>query len=202
MAGPRAFPKRTSLTLAGVQGCRYPEEQIAAFDAIEAELHVVQLGGPVGDLQKMGKKGADVRKRLAEELQLGDPGASWHTDRSRLIGYCNWLTQTSAGLGKIGQDFALMAQDAAREISFKDAGGSSAMAHKQNPIKAEVLISQARFAAVLASGMDQAAIHEQERSGSAWALEWMILPQIAVVAGASLNNTISLLGSITDMGKP
>ncbi len=177
------------------------EKQLASLDQIERELHVVQLGGAVGDLKTMAEKAEAVRRKLAKELGLNDPGRSWHTDRSCLIAYCNWLAQTCAQLGKIGQDFLLMARDGSDEFSFHDAGGSSAMAHKQNPIRAEALVAQARFVATLAGGMQQAAIHEQERSGSAWTLEWMIIPQITIETGASLKNAARLLGTITSIGK-
>ena len=50
------------------------------------------------------------------------------------------------------------------------------MPHKQNPVLAELLVALARFNATQVSAMHHALIHEQERSGAAWTLEWMILP--------------------------
>ena len=94
-----------------------------------------------------------------------------------------------------------MAMLGREQIEFEGAGSSSAMVHKQNPVKAETLVSQARFAASLASCIEQSAIHEMERSGSSWTCEWMVLPQLAVVAGSSMNNAISLLGSISSLGQ-
>ncbi|MGO7388986.1 3-carboxy-cis,cis-muconate cycloisomerase, partial [Rhizobium ruizarguesonis] len=73
----------------------------------------------------------------------------------------------SGSLGKMGQDIALLAQDG-DEIEISGGGTSSAMAHKQNPVSAEVLISLARFNATLLSGVHQSLVHEQERSGAAW----------------------------------
>lgn len=175
--------------------------QATALTGITDNLHVVQLGGPVGDLQTMEDKGEEVRGRLAFNTGLGDPGRSWHTDRTCLVQYCNWLSLTCSHLGKIGQDFALMALLKNGELEFDSAGGSSAMSHKQNPIKAETLVSQAEFASLLASGMQHASLHEQERSGSAWTLEWMIIPQVTVVTGSALTNANALLGSIRSFGK-
>ena len=40
------------------------------------------------------------------------------------------------------------------------------MPHKRNPVIAEVLVALARFNATQLSGMHQALVHEQERSGA------------------------------------
>jgi 3-carboxy-cis,cis-muconate cycloisomerase len=75
------------------------------------------------------------------------------------------------------------------------------MAHKQNPVAAEVLVSLARFNAAQLSGMHQALVHEQERSGAAWTLEWLTLPQMAVSTGASLRLALELAGNIRSIGR-
>jgi 3-carboxy-cis,cis-muconate cycloisomerase len=70
------------------------------------------------------------------------------------------------------------------------------MPHKVNPVGAEVLVTLARFNATLVSGMHQALVHENERSGAAWTLEWMLLPQMAVATGAALGTALELVGNI------
>ena len=75
------------------------------------------------------------------------------------------------------------------------------MAHKQNPVDAEVLIALARFNAVQLSGMHQALVHEQERSGAAWTLEWMILPPMLIATAASTRGTGNLIKNITAVGR-
>ena len=102
-------------------------------------------------------------------------------------------------LGKLGQDIALMAQDGG-EIVLSGGGASSAMAHKQNPVSAEALVTLARFNATALAGLHQSLVHEQERSGSAWTLEWMLLPQMAVAAGSATRLAGSVVRSIEDMG--
>ena len=94
-----------------------------------------------------------------------------------------------------------MGQQGVDAITLADGGTSSAMAHKRNPVLAEHLVAQARFAAGLAGTLHHAAIHEQERSGAAWALEWMCLPLLAETCGAALNHAHRLLGSIEGMGE-
>ena len=95
-----------------------------------------------------------------------------------------------------------MAQQGVEEITLTGGGGSSAMPHKQNPILAELLVTLARFTAGQNGVMGQTLIHEQERSGAAWALEWMILPQMTMAAGCATHSALKLLGSITEVGTP
>ena len=60
------------------------------------------------------------------------------------------------------------------------------MPHKRNPIQAEILITLARLNASHIAGIHQAMVHEAERSGAAWTLEWMLLPEMAAASASSL----------------
>jgi len=168
---------------------------------IRPRLLQVQFGGAVGTLDKLGKGGDAVRARLASVLDLGDPGGSWHSGRDALAEYAHWLSLVTGSLGKLGTDVALMAQTPVGAITFEGGGTSSAMPHKRNPVDAEVLVSLARYNAVQLSGMHQTLVHEQERSGSAWTLEWMILPQMVTATSAALERARHLLSCVTGMGK-
>ncbi|MGE6741305.1 3-carboxy-cis,cis-muconate cycloisomerase [Allorhizobium pseudoryzae] len=159
----------------------------------------VQFGGAAGTLDKLPEKGAAVRARLAAHLGLAD-AVQWHSQRDRIVAIADVLSMISGSLGKIGQDVALLAQMAG-EIRLSGGGGSSAMAHKQNPVVAEALVSLARFNAVQVSGMHQSLVHEQERSGAAWTLEWMLLPGITMATGASLRLSHDLLSKIQSLGR-
>ena len=61
------------------------------------------------------------------------------------------------------------------------------MPHKRNPILPEMLVTLARFSSTQNAGMHSALVHEFERSGMAWTLEWMILPQMVQASGRSLD---------------
>jgi 3-carboxy-cis,cis-muconate cycloisomerase len=166
--------------------------------AVSRDGFPVQFGGAAGTLEKLGDKAVAVRASLARELGLAD-APQWHAQRDRIMEFSGLLAAISGSLGKMGQDIALMAQTGG-EIRLEGGGGSSAMPHKQNPVAAEVLVTLARFNAVQLSGMAQAMVHEQERSGSTWTLEWLILPQMVVATGAGLRLAIELVGSIRGMG--
>jgi 3-carboxy-cis,cis-muconate cycloisomerase len=177
------------------------ERHLERLPALRPRLMVLQFGGAVGTLDKLGALGPAVARRMAEALELGLPEQSWHSQRDNLGEFAGWLSLVSGSLGKIGADITLMAQNAVGEIVLEGGGGSSAMPHKSNPVKAEVLVALARFNAVLAGGMHQALVHEQERSGAAWTLEWLILPQMVVATAAGLRTALALLGQIEDLGE-
>lgn len=174
---------------------------ISTLEKLEGDLFVLQFGGAVGTLDKLGEKASEVTGAIAWRLGLAVPARSWHTDRRSIVEYCEWLSHVTGSLGKIGADIALMAQNERAEIEISDTGGSSAMPHKQNPVLAESLVTLARFNATQISGMHQALVHEQERSGTAWSLEWMLVPPMAVATGAAIRNAMKLCEAITRLGE-
>ena len=161
-------------------------------------LAIIQWGGPVG-LRQTPHSDA-VGAAFAARLGLRDPGCAWHTDRGDIADLGSFLARMSGTLGKMGQDIALMAQMGSGHISLNAGGTSSAMPHKQNPILAEVLVTLARHNAGLVAGLHHAMVHEQERSGSAWALEWLSLPDMLQCCGAGLNAALSLTAQIETIG--
>lgn len=154
----------------------------------------LQLGGPNGRLDRMGEAAGAVAAQLADLLGLSRPDRHWQTDRRPLGDIMGWMNALTTTLGKMGQDIALMAQNEVAEVHLTGGGGSSAMPHKNNPVLAESLVTLARFNAVQTGGLLQAGMHENERSGAAWTLEWMLVPQIAVATGAATRNALDLLG--------
>ncbi|ORE95916.1 3-carboxy-cis,cis-muconate cycloisomerase [Stappia sp. 22II-S9-Z10] len=176
------------------------ERQRDRLVRLRPRIEIVQFGGPVGTRRGWNGNGDAIATHMAGTLGLSDPGASWHTARDGLGVYAGWLAQISAALGKIGEDVALMAQQGIGEIRLAGGGGSSAMAHKKNPIDGELLVTLARFNAAQLGGFAQSLMHEQERSGASWALEWMILPQMCAACGASLLTAARLLSAIEQMG--
>ncbi|WP_339712576.1 3-carboxy-cis,cis-muconate cycloisomerase [uncultured Sneathiella sp.] len=169
------------------------------LEGVEKLLLKIQFGGAVGTLDRFDGKGKIIRAKLAQQLSLADTEC-WHTDRRSLGAFASWMSSVTAALSKIGTDIALMKQNGLDEIRLSSAGGSSAMAHKKNPVQAEYLMSFARFTAGQAGIFSQSAVHEFERSGSSLTLEWLVLPQMIQATGASLSHGKALLGSITGVG--
>jgi len=166
------------------------------LDAVMKDVGLVSFGGAAGTLDKLGDKGRSVAGRIATLLGLGAPDHARHSERDGVVAFASWLSMVSGSLGKLGQDVALAAQSEVGEVKLAGGGGSSAMPHKVNPIGAETLVALARFNATLASGMHHALVHENERSGAAWTLEWMLLPQMTVATAAGLGTALRLIDGL------
>ena len=175
---------------------------VAALPAVADRLLILSLAGAAGTAEKFGDKIDPVRAAMAEELGLSVPTYVPHTDRDRIAEFAAFLSRVTGALGKVGLDIALMAQNGIDQVEIAGTGGSSAMPHKRNPILAEVVLTLARYNATQVSGIHQALVHEQERSGSAWTLEWLILPQMIEATAAALLHAASLLGSVERLGDP
>ena len=176
------------------------EKQISFMPGLAQEVCQLQLGGAIGDGAAFGDAHAKLSQRVAQLLGLNLPAQCWHTDRSALTNLANWLSQTSGALGKIGQDIVLMNLNEIGDIKLSATGTSSVMPDKANPVSAEILVTLARFNATQISAMHHALVHENHRSGSAWTLEWMILPQMMMATSASFKNAIKLLGNVETFG--
>lgn len=177
------------------------KRHLTRLERIGSAICVLQLGGAVGTNHVFGEKAAVIAGDMATSLDLGNPAKQWQTERDNLVDYANWLSMVTGTLGKMGQDFCLMAQQGIDDVVLKGGGSSSAMPHKQNPIAAETLVTLARFNAVQVSAMHQALVHEQERSGSAWALEWMVLPKMCEATACALKTAHRLAGQVSGMGQ-
>jgi 3-carboxy-cis,cis-muconate cycloisomerase len=184
-----------SITVADrLESWRAPlRRHVERLATVRSSVRVLQFGGAAGTLDALGTSANAVRAGLAKSLGLGDV-VQWHSQRDRIADLASWLALVTGSLGKLGQDIALMAQ--AGEIEFASGGASSTMPHKQNPIDAELLVTLSRFNATQLSGIHQSMIHEQERSGAAWTLEWMILPQMLMAAGTSTATAERLLRNV------
>ncbi len=161
----------------------------------------LQLGGPVGTRAELGPRAAAVATEMADRLGLAD-APPWHAQRDAIAEFGAWLALVAGSLGKIGQDVALMVQNEVATATLAGGGTSSAMAHKSNPVPAELLVALARFSAGLAGTLSGALVHENERSGAAWTLEWLVLPRLTVAVGAALVTALSLVDRLSFPSAP
>lgn len=168
----------------------------ARLTALANDHALVTLGGAAGTLERLGSQADAVARRMAKRLGLRAPDKPRHSERDGIVELASWLSMVTGSLGKMGQDIALAAQSEIGEVKLASGGGSSAMPHKVNPVDAELLVTLARFNATLVSGVHQAMVHENERSGAAWTLEWMLLPQMANATGTALNTALRLVESM------
>ncbi|WP_319533093.1 3-carboxy-cis,cis-muconate cycloisomerase [uncultured Cohaesibacter sp.] len=167
---------------------------------VRQQIEQLQFGGAVGNRNALNDRGDVVAAQIANAFGLGNPAKAWHAMREPVVTYGDFLSKVTGSLGKMGMDICLMAQQGVSEIALKGSGSSSAMPHKQNPVLAEMLVTFARFNAVQVPALHHAMVHEQERSGMAWTLEWMVLPLMATTTGKALLHATSLLDQIEAIG--
>jgi 3-carboxy-cis,cis-muconate cycloisomerase len=156
---------------------------IATLDAA-AELAefrpVAQLGGAAGTLAALGDAGPEVARFYAEELGLEEPLLPWHASRTPVFRLGAALALTAGALGKIGTDLVVLAGFG--EVRERDAGGSSTMPNKQNPVGATL----ARACALQVSGhVATLGAGELERAAGAWHAEWDALSAALALTGAA-----------------
>lgn len=192
---PIAAGDRMRVWLAGLT------QALENLEGVRRQNLILSLAGAAGTAEKYGEKIHAVRANLAGALGLSVPGYVPHAARGRIAALGGWLSEVTGALGKIGQDVALMAQNEMGEIGLSGGGGSSAMPHKQNPVRAEVLVTLARFNAAQVGALHQSLVHEQERSGAAWTLEWLVLPQMLNATGIALKHAGNLLSGVKRVGK-
>lgn len=174
----------------------------ARLAALRPRLLVVQFGGAAGTLAALGEPGLAVMEALGAELGLAVPPMPWHAQRDGLVEFAAWLALVTGSLGKIGTDLVLLAQTEVGEAYPRGGGGSSTMPQKTNPVAAETLVALARFNAGLLGPAAETLVQAQERDGAAWPLEWLVLPQMAVAAGAALRLAAEALdGLVVDAAR-
>ena len=156
----------------------------------------IQLGGPVGNLALYDKKGLLVRKRLSKLLGLNYSPFTWHNQRDNLIEFSNILSLITGAIGKVAKDILIMSQTEINEISIEKSGKSSSMPHKNNPVIAELLVAIANLNSSNISIMHNSLMHENERDGASWMMEWETLVRMIKLSCSSLNHIYNCLNSI------
>jgi 3-carboxy-cis,cis-muconate cycloisomerase len=153
---------------------------LIAIDEAVAELReaplAVQMGGPVG--HRDPAVAADVARRLG----LAEPLLPWHTDRVRPARLASALGLLAGVLAKVARDVTLL--DTVRE-GVEGRGGSSAMAHKHNPVAAVSVLASAKRVPGLVATMLAAMEQEHERAAGAWQAEWGTMTDLLRLTGSA-----------------
>lgn len=166
-------------------------------EAFERTL-VLQFGGASGTLAALGPLGLDVADSLGTRLQLSVPPMPWHSHRDRLAALACALGVAAGTLGKIGRDLALLAQTEVGEVHDRtaDAGGSSTMPHKRNPVGAATALAVAIRAPGLVATLLSAMPQEHERGLGGWQAEWDAVPELVA---AVADSAAAMAASVEDL---
>lgn len=154
----------------------------------------IQFGGASGVNSAIAPDGTRVAEALASELGLSD-APSWHTNRTPILLLSGWLQRICAALSKLAGDLIMMGRSDIGELASGTGGGSSTMPQKSNPVQAETIQVLAQIAHHAHSALSAAADPLEERDGTKWPLEWMMLPQMFLAAGSALNHAQALCES-------
>ncbi|MCL3992707.1 3-carboxy-cis,cis-muconate cycloisomerase [Streptomyces lavenduligriseus] len=155
-----------------------------------------QLGGAAGTLAAFQAYGAPdpagLTEAYAREVGLAAPELPWHTLRTPIADLAGCLAFTAGALGKLAVDVLTLSRTEIGEVSEGGGGGSSAMPHKANPVRATLLASAARQAPQLAATLYGCLAAEDERPAGAWHAEWEPLRDLLRLVGGAAGQAAEL----------
>lgn len=155
-----------------------------------------QLGGAAGTLAAFTAFGADDTRALtaayARELGLAEAELPWHTLRTPIADLAGALAFTAGALGKTAVDVLTLSRTEIAELAEGSGGGSSAMPHKANPVRATLVAAAARRAPLLAATLYGALAAEDERPAGAWHTEWEPLRDLLRLVGGAARDAAEL----------
>ncbi len=179
---------------------------LARFERELAAACRLQLGGAAGALHGLEGRGLAIAARLAARLSLAASILPWHAARGDLAGLGAALAILTGALGKIATDVALLTQTEVAEAAeprVPGRGGSSAMAHKHNPVGCQVAVSAAIRAPHLAASLVSGMLHQQHARGlGGWQAEGPVMAELFVLAHGALSALAPVLeGLVVDTGR-
>lgn len=212
MAG-RTLALHAVPTTFGLKAAGWRRLLVDARDRVAAVLDgglPVSLGGAAGTLAGYlefaapGEEGSyasygDYTDRLldayAAETGLARPPLPWHALRTPMADLAGALAFVTGALGKIAVDVQSLTRTEVAEVSepaVEGRGASSAMPHKRNPVLATLIRSAALQVPLLAAGVTQCLVCEDERSAGVWHAEWQLLRECLRLAGGAAHTAVEL----------
>ncbi len=162
-------------------------------------LDVGQLCGGVGSLSALGPAALSVQRRFFERLGLRAPDMSWTASRDLFAEWGHVLALLAATADRIGHEVYNLQRDEIgelRESSLAQGVGSITMPHKRNPESAEHLGTLARIVRANAGLLTESLVHDHERDGRSWKVEWHAFPELTMAAGKAVALLAALLETL------
>ena len=154
---------------------------------------VVEMGGPVG------ARSPAIAADVASQLGLSEPVLPWHTVRVPPAALATALGTLAGVVAKIARDATLLAQQEVGEASEHaeaGRGGSTAMAHKHNPVAAVSALACAKRVPGLVATALACMEQEHERAAGAWQAEWGTYVELLGLTGSAVAWCRELLESL------
>jgi len=154
-----------------------------------------QFGGAVGTLGFFGSQALALRATFCRHVGLAEPPISWLSARDRFVEFANVAAMASSTLARIANEVYGLQRREIGELSERPAAttvGSITMPHKRNPENSEQIVTLAQLARAQSALLADAMVHEHERDGRAWKLEWSVFPTLchSVLAACALTRTL------------
>ena len=195
MAG-RTLTQHAVPTTFGLKAAGWRRLVLDARERLARLAFPVQLGGAAGTLAAYGEHGVELVARYAAELGLAEPALPWHALRTPVADLGAALAFSGGALGKLAADVLVLSRTEIGEVAEGGGGGSSAMPHKANPVRATLIAAAARqlpqYAAILFGSL----CTEDERGAGGWHAEWQTLRTALRLAGGAARNAAELTGGL------
>src|SRR5919198_3372943 len=162
MAGRTLLQQAVPITF-GLKAASWLVGVVHARQRLAAARLPAQLGGAARTPAALGDRGLHVLHAYAEELGLPEPVVPWHTRRLPVAELGAALAVTAGFLAKIALDILLLAQTEVGEVREAEAGRSSTMPHKRNPVGATLTRASALRVQAAAGVLIAALAQEHER---------------------------------------
>ncbi len=168
------------------------EHACVELERVRDGVLAVQMGGPVGS------RSPQIAARVAATLGLAEPLLPWHTDRTRVVELAAALGALAGTAAKVARDVSLLAQTEVGELreGGEGRGGSSAMAHKRNPVAAVSVLACAHRVPGLVATLFAAMEQELQRAAGAWQAEWGTLSELLTLTGSAAAWLADLLANL------
>ncbi|MHA6765199.1 3-carboxy-cis,cis-muconate cycloisomerase [Streptacidiphilus sp. PAMC 29251] len=128
----------------------------------------------------------------ARQTGLAEPALPWHTLRTPVADLAAALAFTAGALGKLAADVLTLSRTEIGELGEGSGGGSSAMPHKANPVRATMIAATARQVPALAAVLFGSLVAEDERPAGAWHAEWQPLREALRLVGGAARDAAEL----------
>ncbi|MEW2545163.1 3-carboxy-cis,cis-muconate cycloisomerase [Streptomyces sp. NPDC047002] len=189
----RTLAQQAVPTTFGLKAAGWRSLVLDARDRLAAVALPAQLGGAAGTLAALGGEAALAHvAAYARELGLAEPALPWHTLRTPVADLGGALAFCCAALGKAAVDVLTLSRTEVGEVAEGGGGGSSAMPHKANPVRATLVAAAARQAPAQLSVLLGAVPAEDERPAGAWHAEWTPLRELLRLAGGAAEHAAEL----------
>ncbi|NUS15878.1 MAG: 3-carboxy-cis,cis-muconate cycloisomerase [Streptomyces sp.] len=191
----RTLTQHAVPTTFGLKAAGWHSLVLTARDRLAALALPAQLGGAAGTLAALDGR-VELLAEYAAQTRLDEPLLPWHVLRTPVAELGAALALVGGALAKIAADVLVLSRTEIGELAESDGGGSSAMPHKANPVRAALVAAAGRRLPQHAAVLFAAMAAEDERPAGAWHAEWQTLREALRLAGGAARDTARMTAGL------